>query len=104
MWLTGAAAGAQDAQNQLVLSIVGVAGLLLVAIATGLFNVWAAKQARRSDQLPENAQTLLFERTAVLSARADDSDARDETQDRRLDVIERHLDLDNINWKIGRDE
>jgi hypothetical protein len=102
VWLLEAS-GAQDAQNQLVLAIVGASGLLLVAIATGLFTVWAAKQ-NRNNAVPENAQVLLFERTAVLSARADDSDDRDEAQDRRLDVLERHLDRDNPNWRMGRDD
>lgn len=96
MWLA-AASGGQDAQNALVLAIVGGLSALLVALATGLFQLLAAKQNRQ--QTPENAQTLLFERTAVLASRADDSDDRDETQDRRLDMIERHLDMDNANWR-----
>jgi hypothetical protein len=96
VWLLAASTG-QDTQNALVLAIVGGLSALLVALATGLFQLLAAKQGRQ--QTPENAQTLLFERTAVLAARADDSDDRDETQDRRLDMIERHLDLDNINWR-----
>jgi uncharacterized membrane protein YgaE (UPF0421/DUF939 family) len=96
VWLA-AASGGQDAQNALVLAIVGGLSALLVALATGLFQLLAAKQNRQ--QTPENAQTLLFERTAVLASRADDSDDRDETQDRRLDMIERHLDMDNANWR-----
>ena len=104
MWLSAASTGGQDAQNALVLSIVGAAGLLLVAIATGLFQVWAAKQSRSGSQVPESAQTLLFERTAVLSARADDADDRDVLQDRRLDQIERHLDLQNVNWRFTHDD
>ena len=102
MWLT-AASGGQEAQNALVLAIVGAGAGLMVAICTGLFQVWAAKQ-NRAGSTPESAQTLLFERTAVLSARADDSDDRDEAQDRRLDVLERHLDRDNPNWRVGRDD
>jgi Na+/glutamate symporter len=101
VWLAGAAS--QDAQNALVLAIVAAVAGLLVAICTGIFQVWAAKQ-NHSNQIPENAQTMLFERTAVLSSRADDADDRDEAQDRRLDVIERHLDLDNINWRVGHDD
>ena len=98
MWLA-AASGGQDAQNALVLAIVGALSALLVAVFTGLFQLLAARQSRQQTQVPENAQTLLFERTAVLIARADDSDERDETQDRRLDVLERVLDLDNVNWR-----
>ena len=97
MWLA-AATGSQDAQNALTLAIVGALSALLVALATGLFQLLAARQNRQGAP-PENAQTVLFERTAVLSARADDSDDRDEAQDRRLDVIERHLDMDNANWR-----
>lgn len=96
MWLA-AATGSQDAQNALTLAIIGGLSALLVALATGLFQLLTARQNRQGP--PENAQTMLFERTAVLSARADDSDDRDETQDRRLDVIERHLDMDNPNWR-----
>jgi hypothetical protein len=103
VWLTAASSGGQDAQNALVLAIVGAGAGLLVAICTGLFQVWAAR-TNRSNTVPENAQVLLFERTAVLSARADDSDERDEAQDRRLDVLERRLDRDNPNWRVGRDE
>jgi hypothetical protein len=40
----------------------------------------------------------LRERVAVLERRADDSDDRDEVQDRRLDQIEDRLDLDNPRW------
>jgi hypothetical protein len=98
VWLVAASTGGQEAQNALVLAIVGAGAGLLVAICTGLFQVWAAKQ-NHSGQIPENAQTILFERTAVLSARADDSDDRDEAQDRRLDQIERALDLDNVMWR-----
>lgn len=103
MWLWAASSGGQDAQNALVLAIVAAVAGLLVAICTGLFQVWAAKQ-NRNGQVPENAQVILFERTAVLSARADDSDDRDTLQDRRLDQIERHLDLQNTNWKFDRDD
>jgi hypothetical protein len=100
VWLAGAAS--QDAQNALVLAIVGIGGTLLVTIAAGLFQVWAAKQ-NRQQQVPENAQVTLFERTAVLSDRADDCDTRDETQDRRLDQIEKRLDLENPRWRAGDD-
>jgi hypothetical protein len=100
VWLTAASSGAQDTQNALVLAIVGALSGLLVALATGVFNLLTARQVRREGSLPEDAQTMLFERTAVLTQRADDSDERDETQDRRLDVLERVLDLDNPNWRL----
>lgn len=96
MWLA-AASGGSEAQNALVLAIVGAGSALLVAIATGLFQLLSARQGRREE--PESAQTLLFERTAVLASRADDSDERDQVQDRRLDQIERVLDVDNPQWR-----
>lgn len=42
---------------------------------------------------------VLYERTAVLNQRADDADSRDEVQDRRLDHIERVLDIKNEEWR-----
>jgi uncharacterized membrane protein YgaE (UPF0421/DUF939 family) len=100
VWLA-AASGGQDAQNALVLAIVGGLSALLVALATGLFQLLAAKQNRQ--QTPENAQTLLFERTAVLAARADDSDEERALTERRLDQIERRLDTENPNWRFPPD-
>jgi len=47
---------------------------------------------------PEGVDHELYERTAVLTRRADDADDRDEVQDRRLERIERRLDLDNHEW------
>lgn len=100
MWLVAASSGGQEAQNALVLAIVGIGGALLVAIAAGLFQVWAAKQGRQSSQVPESAQTLLFERTAVLSSRADDCDDAKAITERRLDQLERWADLDNPAWRL----
>jgi hypothetical protein len=99
VWLIAASSGAQDTQNALVLAIVGALSALLVAVFTGVFNLLTARQVRREGSLPENAQTILFERTAVLTQRADMSDDRDEAQDRRLDQIERVLDVENVNWR-----
>lgn len=95
MWLTAASS---EAQNALVLAIVGALSALLVAVIAGVFQFLSSRQPRR-DAVPENQTTLLFERTAVLSDRIDDADERDQVQDRRLDVLERHLDLDNTTWR-----
>ena len=103
MWLIAASSGAQDTQNALVLAIVGALSGLLVALATGVFNLLTARQVRREGALPENAQTLLFERTAVLQARADDCDDDKAITERRLDQIEKRLDLDNPNWRAPRE-
>jgi hypothetical protein len=99
VWLTAATSGGQDAQNALVLAIVGAGAGLLVAICTGLFQVWAAR-TNRSNTVPENAQVLLFERTAVLSARADDKDEEMAVVERRLDQLEHRMDLDNPAWRL----
>jgi predicted subunit of tRNA(5-methylaminomethyl-2-thiouridylate) methyltransferase len=98
VWLI-VASGGQDAQNALVLSVVGIGGTLLVTIAAGLFQVWASKRERQ-EQVPESAQVLLFERTAVLAARADDCDDERAITERRLDQLERRADLDNPNWRL----
>ena len=84
---------------------------MLVAVITAIAGVAVAMiNSRRndSDRDPHHSTAEdmghIRERTAVLERRAQDSDERDETQDRRLDVIERALDLDNINWHGSPDD
>jgi hypothetical protein len=72
----------------------------IVVVTLGTIAVQAQKSRSERPPLPgAGGDHELYERTAVLRQRADDADERDEVQDRRLDQIERHLDLDNPNWR-----
>lgn len=112
MWLEAATEPAnQDAQTAIILGVIGLLTAVLVAVATGVFSLLSAKANRTAPAPPPPtpaAPTLdavghLRERVAVLERRADDSDERDELQDRRLDQVEDHLDLDNPRWRGPRD-
>lgn len=99
LWL--AAGSSPPGLNEVVIAVSGV----LVAVITAIAGVAVAMiNAKRSDTDRDPRHSTaedmghLRERTAVLERRAQDSDERDETQDRRLDVIERALDLENVNW------
>lgn len=101
MWLAVADSPAgQDAQTAIVLGVIGLLTAVLVAVATGVFSVLTAR-ANRTTPAPVSpmGDHTLFERVAVLERRADDSDERDEVQDRRLDQLERAADLDNPDWR-----
>lgn len=80
---------------------------LLVAVVTAAAGVIVAlinSRKERTAPAPPAASDHdevmhVRERIAVLEQRADDSDERDETQDRRLDQLERNADLDNPHWR-----
>ncbi|NUP83918.1 MAG: hypothetical protein HOV96_40970 [Nonomuraea sp.] len=114
MWqLVAAEAPAQDSNVTLILGIVGSVSLVLVAVVGGVFSLLTAKQNRTSASPPapvpttpvdlEAVMTRLArhgERLAVLEHRAEDADARDEVQDRRLDRHDELLDDDsNPRWR-----
>lgn len=97
----------QDAQTAIILGVIGLLTAVLVAVATGVFTLLSARANRTAPAPPPPTATTSFdgevvgnlrERVAVLERRADDSDDRDEVQDRRLDQIEDRLDLDNPRW------
>jgi hypothetical protein len=86
-----------------------VGGVITAAIVAlgGVLVAIVNSRANRTTPSPPAANATtneheLYERTAVLAARADDSDERDEIQDRRLEVIERVLDLNNKQWRGRR--
>lgn len=103
MWLAGAAQDAAAGTNELVVAIVG----LLVAVVTAASGVIVALINSKKQTTPPappgeaDHDDWIFarERIAVLDQRADDADVQREIADRRLDQIERHLDLDRPNWK-----
>lgn len=109
MWLAAAEESAnQDAQTAIILGVIGLLTAVLVAVATGVFSLLSAKANRTAPAQPPSVNAApdlevvgnLRERVAVLERRADDADERDEVQDRRLDQIERHADLDNPEWRF----
>ncbi len=76
-------------------AIVALGGVMVAMVNRG------SRQTTPSPPAPAGTGSdhELYERTAVLTRRADDADERDEVQDRRLDQIERVLDIDNPRWR-----
>lgn len=111
MWLVAAAEPtSQGDSNAIILGVVAGLTAILVAAVTGIFALLTAKANRTSPAPPPptTGQTggtdLAFRdyvvgELAVNRKRDDDADERDEIQDRRLDQIERHLDLENPEWR-----
>lgn len=103
MWLLVAAeAPAPAVSDQLIIMVGGVITAAIVALGGVLVAVVNSRASRTtaSPPAPTSAdEHVLYERTAVLAARADDSDDRFDVMDRRLDQIERRLDLDDTGWK-----
>lgn len=89
--------------DQLVIILGGLLGAAITALG-GIVVAGMNARAGRTEQAPP-ARTAsldaagLHEDVAVLRYRADDNDERDDVQDRRLDQIERHLDIDNPRWR-----
>lgn len=81
----------------------GVITAAIVALGGVLVAIVNSRASRTTPSPPSPVPTSsgheLYERTAVLTRRADDNDERDDVQDRRLDQIERRLDLDNPEWR-----
>jgi hypothetical protein len=104
LWLIAVDAPAPDSQTAIILGVIGLLTAVLVALATGVFSLLSAR-ANRTEPAPPSpvpvpaGDHVLYERIAVLERRADDSDERDEVQDRRLDQVERRLDIDNPEWR-----
>ena len=103
MWLYGGTLLAADTappagvSDQLIIMVGGVITAAIVALGGVLVAVVNAKANRTSASPPAptaqpSSDHVLYERTAVLTRRADDSDERFEVMDRRLDQIERRLD------------
>lgn len=104
MWTWGDVYAAADPVGDQRLIILG--GIIVAAITAGATVLVAIVNARAnrtapSPPAPDGAADVVAvrERMAVVERRADDNDDRDDVQDRRLDQIERALDLDNPDWR-----
>jgi len=108
LWSWAADEATGTGTDQLVIIVGGILVAAVTAAGTVLVAVVNARANKTAPSPPAPAAGLMpapgemrevHEDVAVLRYRADDSDERDELQDRRLDQIERHLDLDNPNWR-----
>lgn len=90
--------------------IITVGAIITAAIVTlgGVLVAVVNSRANKTTASPPSPTAgaggdhVLYERTAVLGNRADDSDERFEILDRRVDQIERVLDIDNPHWRGRR--
>lgn len=57
------------------------------------------KAQPKSEPATSANEHVLYERTAVHNSRLDDHDEINEIQDRRLDRIERVLDINDPEWR-----
>lgn len=105
MWLAGALAAdtpPSGLSDQLIIMVGGVITAAIVALGGVLVAIVNSRSGKTTPSPPAPTSAdehVLYERTAVLARRADDADERDEVQDRRLDQLERRLDLDNPEWR-----
>lgn len=116
MWHTGALAAATEIPatggNDALLALIG--GIIIAAIGAAATVIVAAINTRNnrtapSPPAPDGTPDVPFRdfvvgELAVGRRRADDADERDEVQDRRLDQIERALDIDNTTWRHPSDD
>lgn len=110
MWhiggLLAAEAPTSGGNDQLLVMIGGIVVAAIGAAATVL--VAALNRSNKTAPSPPGAsgpgsdmafRDYVIGEIAVGRKRDDDGDERDEIQDRRLDQIERVLDLDNPEWR-----
>ena len=78
-------------------------GIVFTAIGGVLVAIFNSRNKAHQPGLttldPAEDWAIIRERVAVLEQRTDDRDEAADVQDRRLDQIERHLDLDSPVWK-----
>ena len=98
MWLYGAAeTSAPGVSDQLIIMVGGVITAAIVALGGVLVAIVNSRSNKTSASPPApvpqpSSDHVLYERTAVLTRRADDADERFDVMDRRLDALERRLD------------
>lgn len=87
--------------DQLIIMVGGVITAAIVMIGGVLVAIVNSRSSKTAPSPPPTSidEHVLYERTAVLAARADDSDSRFEVMDRRLDHLERVLDIKNEEWR-----
>lgn len=111
MWLVAVETPSEDPRTAVTLAVIGLLSAMGVALVGGVFSWLAARQSKAKPtvdtaQAPVAGMDLSFRdylvgELAVARRRDDDNDERDDVQDRRLDQIERYLDLDNPEWRHG---
>jgi hypothetical protein len=95
--------------NDALLTLIGA--IVVAAIGAAATVIVAALGRNKTETSPPSAASPGFQggdlqfrdyvvgELAVLKSRADDSDDRDEYQDRRLEQIERHKDHEQPGWR-----
>lgn len=97
----------QQSNGQLPVLIFGLLGTVVVVVGTVLVALINSRANRTTASPPAPTPVGALgdqdgragERIAVLEHRAEDSDERDEMQDRRLNAIEAHLDMRGETWR-----
>ena len=101
MWLGAAEAGGNG--DALILAVWAFLGIVVTTLGTIAVQGLKGRSERTTASPPsplDNASLLqLMREHGALFQRADDSDERDEMQDRRIDDIERHLDRNDPEWR-----
>lgn len=104
MWRLVADAATQSGDG-LLAAVIGISGVVVTGVVTvivALINrAGKAIPAPEPDPDPEPVDITIRERVSILEYRADATDRSGEIVDRRLDQIERALDLDNPRWRSG---
>lgn len=83
----------------IIVAAITAGGTVLVAVVNARTNRTAPSPPSPTSAPPTADALTMHEDIAVLRYRADDADERDEIQDRRLDQLERHLDMENPRWR-----
>lgn len=97
MWLASATANVVAGDSQpIIVALISALGGVLVAVVGGLVSL-ARRESR--DQGGMANVPPHGERIAVLEQRAEESEDRDDMQDRRLNGIERYLDRQDGDWR-----
>ena len=103
MWPQAAGAASQGGDG-LLAAVIGLAGL----VVTGVVTVVVALINRSGKAVPvpppepepePEPDITIRERVSIIEYRADAMDRSDEIRDRRLDQLERALDIDNPRWR-----
>lgn len=102
MWL-GAADGASELDTALITAVWAFLGIVVTTLGT------VAVQAMRGRRDTSSTTTTVAEGgpgllgiakdIGQLDQRADDSDSRDDVQDRRLNALERYNDYRDPDWR-----
>lgn len=104
MWWIAAATDVPGSDSQpIIVALISALAGVLAAVIGGLVNMARKEGSGRADAPVADLsfRDHVVGELAVNARRNDDNDERDDVQDRRLDQIERHLDMDNPRWRHG---